>query len=97
MDRPIKHCGIIKAYNTNIAILKIHASGIGARPGILARVAGQITENGIPMLRIAASDINTAKKELPRLVAASGLTLRRYELTPPSLEDIFIALVGGGR
>jgi len=57
----------------------------------------EITENGIPMLRIAASDINTAKKELPRLVAASGLTLRRYELTPPSLEDIFIALVGGGR
>ncbi len=57
----------------------------------------EITENGISMLRITASDINTAKKELPRLVAASGLTLRRYELTPPSLEDIFIALVGGGR
>lgn len=57
----------------------------------------ELTENGVPMLRIAASDINTAKKELPRLVAASGLTLRRYELTPPSLEDIFIALVGGGR
>ncbi len=57
----------------------------------------EVTENGVPMLRIAASDINTAKKELPRLVADSGLTLRRYELTPPSLEDIFIALVGGGR
>ena len=57
----------------------------------------EITENGVPMLRIAASDMNKAKKELPRLVADSGLTLRRYELTPPSLEDIFIALVGGGR
>jgi ABC-2 type transport system ATP-binding protein len=57
----------------------------------------EITANGVPILRLAASDIDTAKKELPRLVADSGLTLRRYELTPPSLEDIFIALVGGGR
>lgn len=50
--------------------------------------------NGAPVLRVAAKDIDMAKTELLRLVAASGLTLLRYELTSPGLEDIFIDLVG---
>ncbi len=56
----------------------------------------QVEVNGAPALRLRVTDINTAKRELPAIVIASGLTLLRYELTLPSLEDIFIELVAGG-
>jgi aspartate kinase len=35
------------AHDTDIGILKVHGSGVGARPGILGRVALQLTENNI--------------------------------------------------
>jgi ABC-2 type transport system ATP-binding protein len=56
----------------------------------------QVEVNGAPALRLRVTDINAAKRELPAIVIASGLTLLRYELTLPSLEDIFIELVAGG-
>jgi ABC-2 type transport system ATP-binding protein len=49
----------------------------------------------LPFLRVRVRDVALAKKELPVLVARSGLTLLRYELVMPSLEDIFVKLVGG--
>ncbi len=49
--------------------------------------------NGEPILRVQAKDVDAAKHILPRLIAESELTLLRYELTLPSLEDIFIELV----
>jgi len=52
--------------------------------------------NGEPVLRVQAKDVDAAKHVLPRLIAESELTLLRYELTLPSLEDIFIELVGNG-
>jgi ABC-2 type transport system ATP-binding protein len=55
-----------------------------------------VTVNETPVLRIQASDINRAKQELLQMVATSGLTLLRYELTLPSLEDIFVELMGNG-
>jgi len=58
--------------------------------------AEQVEVNGSPTLRIQVKDINTAKRELPGITAASGLTLLRYELTLPSLEDIFVELIAGG-
>lgn len=54
------------------------------------------TNNGEPILRLQAKDVDTAKRELPKLIVGSGLTLLRYELTLPSLEDVFIELVGNG-
>lgn len=53
-------------------------------------------ENGNPVVRVRAIDINLASKELPRLVSNSGLTLRRYELTLPDLEEIFEKILNGG-
>ena len=47
------------------------------------------------VLQVGVSDLEVAKKELPRLIVDSGLTLRRYELTSASLEEIFMELVGG--
>ena len=43
------------AHDTDIGILKVHASAVGARPGILARVAGQITESGINIKSVVTS------------------------------------------
>jgi ABC-2 type transport system ATP-binding protein len=55
-----------------------------------------VTLNGEPVIRLQARDANRAKLELPRIVVSRGFTLVRYELTLPSLEEIFIELVGNG-
>jgi len=47
------------------------------------------------VLRVQVKDVSAAKKELPQIVAAGSSTLLRYELVMPSLEDIFLDLVGG--
>lgn len=51
--------------------------------------------NHISGLRVQAGNVSQAKHELPQLIAQSGLGLVRYELTMPSLEDIFVKLVEG--
>ncbi len=43
-------------------------------------------------LRLYARDLAFARQTLPPLVIASGMTLLRYELTAPSLEDVFVHL-----
>jgi len=45
-------------------------------------------DSGTPQVKVRALDIDRARKELPRLVGESGLTLTRYELSLPSIEDI---------
>ncbi len=46
------------------------------------------------LLRVHVDDALQAKRDLPQHVVQSGLTLRRYEQTLPSLEDVFVRLVG---
>ena len=60
----------------------------------LASMEGS-TQGEHHLFRIEVSDIDTAKKELPRLVYESGLTMLRYELAQASLEDVFLELVSG--
>ena len=50
---------------------------------------------GQPVVRVRAVDVLRARKELPGLIGQSGLTLTRYEMTLPDLEDIFMEIVGG--
>jgi ABC-2 type transport system ATP-binding protein len=45
-------------------------------------------------LRVLVSDVARAEATLPRAVLDAGLTLVRYEQALPSLEDIFVRLVG---
>jgi aspartate kinase len=42
-------------HDTDIGILKIHASGVGVRPGILYQVAGRLTKSGINIKSVVTS------------------------------------------
>jgi len=52
-----------------------------------------IVQNGSRVVRVKAVDVEFARKELPRLISESGLTLARYELVLPSLEDVFVEIL----
>jgi ABC-2 type transport system ATP-binding protein len=52
-----------------------------------------VTLNG-RTARLAVSDVAAAKQALLPAAVAAGLTLTRYELVQPSLEDVFLQLVG---
>lgn len=54
-----------------------------------------IAEHGVPVLYVKATDVDRARREFPRLIAESGLTLTRYEMSAPSLEDIFVEILNG--
>lgn len=47
-------------------------------------------------VRVIVRDIVAARRELLALAVRSGLVLNRYEMVRPSLEDIFLRLVGPG-
>jgi ABC-2 type transport system ATP-binding protein len=51
-------------------------------------------EGNLFNLRVSVRDVATAKVELPRMIAGSGLTLRQYQMVLPTLEEVFIELVG---
>jgi ABC-2 type transport system ATP-binding protein len=46
--------------------------------------------------RVVVSDVEAAKRELLPSAAQAGLVLTRYEMVRPSLEDVFLRLVGEG-
>jgi ABC-2 type transport system ATP-binding protein len=58
-----------------------------------------VAGNGDQKLRVRAAEVEKARKELPHLIAGSGLTLCRYELVMPDLEEIFMEILSseGGR
>jgi ABC-2 type transport system ATP-binding protein len=46
--------------------------------------------------RVVVKDLGTAKRELVASALQAGLILTRYEVVRPSLEDVFVQLVGEG-
>ena len=64
------------------------AAGLRARPW----VAG-VEEHGT-LIRVIAADLPAARTALLPLVTATGAPLMRYEQVLPSLEDVFVRLVG---
>jgi ABC-2 type transport system ATP-binding protein len=46
--------------------------------------------------RIIVNDVETAQRELLASAVQAGLVLTRYEMVRPSLEDVFLRLVGEG-
>jgi ABC-2 type transport system ATP-binding protein len=56
---------------------------------------GSVSVNG-PIVRVTVSDVDRAKRELLASAVRAELILRRYEMVRPSLEDVFLRLVGDG-
>jgi ABC-2 type transport system ATP-binding protein len=54
-----------------------------------------VVDKGHPLVRVKAVDMAKARHELPGLIGQSGLTLTRYELVMPNLEDIFLDVING--
>lgn len=50
-----------------------------------------------PVVRIQVKDVERAKQELLPSAVRAGLVLARYALVRPSLEDVFLQLVNGGK
>jgi len=72
--------------------LQVWADALRARPWVTSVSADASTA------RVVVSDVQTAKRELMTSAAQAGLLLTRYEMVRPSLEDVFLRLVGeGGR
>jgi ABC-2 type transport system ATP-binding protein len=55
-----------------------------------------LTHEG-PTLRLTVSDLAAASRAVPMAIAALGLGLRRFESDEVTLEEVFVAIVGGGR
>ena len=64
----------------------------GKELGRLSWVTAISSENG--KLRVTVKDLQKAKRELLPLALRAKLTLNRYEEVRPSLEDVFLQLVG---
>jgi ABC-2 type transport system ATP-binding protein len=58
----------------------------------LSWVTAVTAQNGT--LRITVKDVQTAKRDLLTQAVSAGLVLNRYEEIRPSLEDVFLQLVG---
>ena len=101
--RSPRHKSVIKsvAHDTDIGILKVHASGVGARPGILALVAGCLTESGINIksvvtsqtcisLLLAGNDLETGRQAL------TAISPRPYRTIETTDDLALISIVGEG-
>jgi ABC-2 type transport system ATP-binding protein len=91
---------LLKKYAVNAAELDLdpgaEGNGDTALPRFLDTLktsawVANIKQEGM-VLRIMVHNVPVAKQELLSLVAASGLTLNRYEWVRPSLEEIFLQL-----
>jgi ABC-2 type transport system ATP-binding protein len=56
-----------------------------------------LVERSGATLRLTVSDLPTAERQLPAVIAAAGLGLRRLEADEVSLEEVFVELVGERR
>ena len=57
-------------------------------------VSSVAPHNGGSSARVVVKDLVTARQALLPLVVENGATLRRFEAVTPSLEDVFLRLVG---
>ena len=78
----------VEGDNGSAAHLAAWAETVRARPWVTAVSLDRTTA------RVVVSDVAAAKRELLPLAAQAGLPLVRYEMVRPSLEDVFVRLVG---
>jgi aspartate kinase len=89
------------AHTTDIGVLKVHASGVGARRGILSMVAGQMADSGINIKSVVTSQtcisLLLAAKDLePGRKALMGLKPRPFRRLEKVQGVALISIVGQG-
>ncbi len=89
------------AHDTDIAILKVHGSGVGARPGVLARVSTTLTESGINIKSVVTSQtcisLLLAGKDIDKgYHALKGLRPRPYRRLEKVQDVALVGIVGEG-
>jgi ABC-2 type transport system ATP-binding protein len=79
--------------------LVVEVEGDGGAAAVARLVAGrawlQSIETSERTLRMTISDLPTAQREIPAAITAASVGLRRFEIEEATLEDVFVALVGG--
>ncbi|GAB6060514.1 aspartate kinase [Desulfonatronum parangueonense] len=95
--------GVIKsvAYTTDIAILKVHASGVGVRRGILGEVANAVAARGVNIKSVVTSQtcisLLLSRGDLePAAQALATLQPRPYRKLEKNENIALIAVVGKG-
>ena len=101
--RPPKQERIIKSvsHDTDIAVIKVHASGVGARPGILAQVATAVSGAGINIRSVVTSQTCISLMVSRKDVAAARQALKAMAPRPYRRIEVvadlaLIAIVGHG-
>jgi aspartate kinase len=89
------------AHDIDIGILKVHASGVGARPGVLACIANQVTESGINIKSVVTSQTCISLLLAHNDLEAARAALKHLKPRPyqriEKLEDVaLVAIVGEG-
>ncbi len=89
------------AHDGDIGILKVHASGVGARPGILSQVSSAIAAGGINIKSVVTSQTCISLLLARQDLTAARETLTRIRPRPyrkiDTLEDVtLIGIVGDG-
>ena len=89
------------AHDCNIGILKVHAAGVGARPGILAEVATCIADHGINIKSVVTSQtcisLLLAGQDMdPGMAALKTLKPRPFRCLEPVADIALISIVGDG-
>jgi len=89
------------AHDTDIAILKVHASGVGARPGILALVSSTLTESGINIKSVVTSQtcisFLLSRKDIDRgYQALQSVRPRPYRKLAKVQDVALVGIVGEG-
>jgi aspartate kinase len=89
------------AHDTDIAILKVHASGVGARPGVLARVSSAITGSGLNIKSVVTSQtcisFLLAQKDLDKAYQAVQLLSPKPYRRLVKVQDVaLVGIVGKG-
>jgi aspartate kinase len=89
------------AHDCDIGILKVHASGVGARPGILGQVASAIAAGGVNIKSVVTSQTCISLLLARQDLATARVILTRIRPRPyrkiDTLEDVaLIGIVGDG-
>ncbi|MBF0210186.1 MAG: aspartate kinase [Desulfamplus sp.] len=99
----VKSDSVVKSltYTKDIAILKVYASGVGVRQGILAKIAGTISEAGINIKSVVTSQtcisLLLSRKDIDRAHSViTNMRPRLYRESEQITDNALISVVGDG-